>query len=257
LSLDIGAILAGWDFQPDDLQVRLITGDDGRDKIQMRVDLGVLQMECDGRPDGRRPHDRESLLEHHEARRDRALAAGEDFTIDAAGCAGLMREGVQYYHRYLAAFHLQLYDLVARDTERNLRLFAFVSRHATRDRDKIEFDQYRPYVAMMNARALALKELGRDDRRAALTRIDEGIARIRDFLREYRQGDREGDCSELSFLLRWRADVQSGDLPDPIGRLEDDLQRAVEGEDYEEAARLRDAIRRLQAEVGARQEAPG
>ena len=41
-----------------------------------------------------------------------------------------MREGVQYYHRYLAAFHLQRYDLVVRDTERNLRLFAFVVRHA-------------------------------------------------------------------------------------------------------------------------------
>ena len=41
-----------------------------------------------------------------------------------------MREGVQYYHRYLAAFHLQRYDLVARDTARNLRLFAFVVKHA-------------------------------------------------------------------------------------------------------------------------------
>ena len=44
LSLDISGVLADWDFHPDDLQVRLITGDDGRDKIQMRVDLGVLQI---------------------------------------------------------------------------------------------------------------------------------------------------------------------------------------------------------------------
>ncbi|WP_337174411.1 UvrB/UvrC motif-containing protein [Paludisphaera sp.] len=256
MSLDIGAILAGWDFQPDDLQARLVAGDDGRDKIQMRVDLGVLQMECDGRPDGRRPHDRESLLEHHEARRDAALAVGEEFKLLADDCAGLMREGLQYYHRYLAAFHLQLYDLVARDTERNLRLFAFVSKHAARNRDRIEFDQYRPYVAMMNARALALKELGRDDPRAALARVDEGIARIRDFLREYRQDDREGDCSELTFLLRWRTDLQVQAPADPVARLEDQLRRAVDGEDYEEAARLRDRIRLLQEE-GPRQEARG
>jgi len=257
LSLDIGAILAGWDFQPDDLQVRLITGDDGRDKIQMRVDLGVLQMECEGRPDGRRPHDRESLLDHHEALRDEALAAGEDFVVDAADCAALMREGLQYYHRYLSAFHLQLYDLVARDTERNLRLFAFVSRHAARNRDKIEFDQYRPYVTMMNARALALKEMARDDRRAALARVDEGIRRIRDFLREYQQGDREGDCSELNFLLRWRGDLGREAPADPAARLEDELQLAVERESYEEAARLRDQIRLLRAEQGSQQEAPG
>jgi hypothetical protein len=257
VSLDIGAILAGWDFHPDDLQVRLVAGDDGRDKIQMRVDLGVLQMECDGRPDGRRPHGRESLLDHHEARRDEALAAGEEFTLLADDCAGLMREGLQYYHRYLAAFHLELYDLVARDTERNLRLFAFVSRHAARNRDRIEFDQYRPYVAMMNARALALKELGRDDSRAALAHIDEGLRRIRDFLREYKQDDREGDCSELNFLLRWRDDVQGAAPADPVARLVGELRRAVEGEDYEEAARIRDRIRLLQAEDDSRQEARG
>ncbi len=30
-------------------------GDDGRDVIQMRVDLGILQMETNGRPDGNQP----------------------------------------------------------------------------------------------------------------------------------------------------------------------------------------------------------
>lgn len=257
MSLDIGAILAGWDFQPDDLQVRLITGDDGRDKIQMRVDLGVLQMECEGRPDGRRPHDCESLLDHHEARRDAALAAGEDFVVDAPECAALMREGLQYYHRYLSAFHLQLYDLVARDTDRNLRLFAFVSRHAARNRDKIEFDQYRPYVTMMNTRALALKALGIDDRRAAVDRIDDGIRRIREFLREYRQDDRESDCSELNFLVRWRDDLGREVPEDPVATLEGELQVAVERESYEEAARLRDQIRRMRAGEAPGRQAPG
>ena len=257
MSLDISSVLAGWDFQPDDLQVRLIAGDDGRDKIQMRVDLGVLQMECEGRPDGRRPHGRESLLDHHEARRDEALASGEDFVVDAQDCAALMREGLQYYHRYLSAFHLQLYEVVARDTERNLRLFAFVSRYAARNRDKIEFDQYRPYVTMMNTRALALMELGRDDGSAALARIDDGVRKIREFLREYQQDDRAGDCSELNFLLRWRADLERDRADDPLLRLEVELQSAVESESYEEAARLRDQIRRLRADASSQQEAPG
>ena len=47
--------------------------------------------------------------------------------------------------RRRGAFHLQRHDLVIRDTERNLRLFAFVVRHATRQREKLQFDQYRPY----------------------------------------------------------------------------------------------------------------
>ena len=119
-----------------------------------------------------------------------------------------MREGLQYYHRYLAAFHLQRYDLVARDTERNLRLFAFVVRHATRQRDKVEFDQYRPYVTMMHTRALALQALTGNDHRAALAAIDDGIEAIRAFLRDYDQADREAECAELGFLLRWRREVE-------------------------------------------------
>ena len=51
MSKDITNILAGWDFNPDELQVRIIPGDDGRERIQMRLDLGVLQMELAGRPE--------------------------------------------------------------------------------------------------------------------------------------------------------------------------------------------------------------
>jgi len=247
LNLDISAVLNGWDFQPDDLQVRLIAGDDGRDKIQMRVDLGVLQMECDGRPDGRRPFGSESLLDFHEARRKESAKQDEEFSLDPAECSALMREGLQYYHRYLAAFHLQLYDMVAQDTERNLRLFAFVSRHASRNRDKIEFDQYRPYVVMMYSRALALKEIAAENFRAAVERIDDGIRRIREFLHEYQQDEREAECSELNFLIRWRADVHRQRPVDALSRLEDELELAVTLESYEEAARLRDQIQRLKA----------
>ena len=144
VSQDITPIIAGWEFNPDELQVRMITALDGSAKIQMRVDLGLLQMELAGRPDGERPHGHESLLEYHEAKARAAAEAGKEYSLDPAECGQLMREGLQYYHRYLSAFHLQKFDLVARDTDRNLRLFAFVVRHATRQRDKIEFDRTGP-----------------------------------------------------------------------------------------------------------------
>src|SRR6516164_11261453 len=132
LSKDITSILAGWEHDPDDLQVRIVAGDDGRDKIQMRIDLGLMQMELTGHPAGTRTEGRESLLDALEARAEAAAAADEEFALDSKACAGLLREGVQYYHRYLAAFHLQRYDLVARDTARNLELFAFVRENAVR-----------------------------------------------------------------------------------------------------------------------------
>ncbi len=49
---NIDDLLSNWEFHPDLLNVRLIKGSDGRDVIQMRVDLGVLQLETTGRPDG-------------------------------------------------------------------------------------------------------------------------------------------------------------------------------------------------------------
>jgi hypothetical protein len=245
MSKDITPILAGWDHDPDDLQVRIVAGVDGRDKLQMRIDLGLIQMELDGRPDGRRIGDHESLLDSLEAAFRTASAGGEPFQLDTDTCAALMREGLQYYHRYLAAFHLQRYDLVVRDTERNLRLFAFVVRHAARQRDKLQFDQYRPYVTMMYTRARAAQALARTDYTAALTEIDAGIARIRGFLREYDQSEQEAECFELGFLLRLRREVEGERPIGPRERLEQQLELAVAREKYEEAARIRDQLQRL------------
>ncbi len=45
-------LLAKWSFDPSTLNVRLVKGKDGRDVIQMRVDMGILQLETTGRPDG-------------------------------------------------------------------------------------------------------------------------------------------------------------------------------------------------------------
>ena len=246
MSQDIEGILDGWEYEPDGLQVRIITGDDGTKKIQMRIDLGLIQMELDGRPDGQRPDGFPSLLDSYEAKAKEALAAGTPFALSVEDCSSLMREGMQYYHRYLSAFHLERYDIVERDTDRNLRLFAFVNEHAARQRDKIEFDQYRPYVHMMRTRARASQSLQKSEHKAALKRIDEGIKAIRRFLADYQQEESEDECAELQSLIRWRREVEREQPIGPLEKLEQQLELSVELEDYEEAARIRDQIRRLQ-----------
>ena len=52
--------------EPGVINVRKIHGVDGLPKFQMRLDLGLLQMEMSGRPDGVRPHGYESLLDYFE-----------------------------------------------------------------------------------------------------------------------------------------------------------------------------------------------
>lgn len=255
MSGDISHILEDWEYRPDEISVRIVRGDDGRDKIQMRVDLGVLQMEMAGRPDGARPEDLESWLEYYEARaRQRELAEEEALVLDEDDCVRLWREAVQYYHRYLSFWHLERYDLCARDTARNLRCFAFVHKHAANDRFKLQFDQWRPYVTMMNARALATPLVREKKFVEALEIVGAGIGAIRDFLDEYGQTDRAHECVELVNLEQWHEEIRgqqratpSGVHDDLLSNLRRQLAEAVQSEQFEEAARLRDEIRRLGA----------
>ena len=170
MAKDIGKILEGWDYDPDRVSVRIVTGDDGREKIQLRLDLGLLQMEFDGRPDGKKIEGCASWLDYFQKRQrehDAEHPDGAPFLLESEDCAQLLREGVQYYHRYISFWHLERFELCARDTTRNLRLFAFVRDHARHTKDKLQFDQFRPYVTMMHARAVA----------TPLVELEEGLRR--------------------------------------------------------------------------------
>jgi DNA-binding transcriptional MerR regulator len=255
MSKDISKILEGWEFQPDEVLVRIVLGDDGRERLQLRVDLGVLQMETEGRPDGVRPEGYESWLEVYQEKQRIHEATHPDsvpFQLSDEDCLRLWREGVQYYHRYLGLWHLQRYEQCARDTERNLRLFAFVKAYAQGDRNKLQFDQWRPYVTMMHTRSLATPLAERKQFDRALRVVDAGIDAIRDFLDEYNQTDRAEQCAELANLEQWREEIvakaeeTAGTAPrGTLLALRRKLQEAVARERFEEAARLRDEIRRL------------
>lgn len=254
MSRDIAGILEGWDFDPEQLSVRIIRGEDGREKIQMRLELGLLQMEMDGRPDGQRPDGQESWLEVYRLRQKAHELAHPDaapFQLEPADCQWLLREGIQYYHRYISFWHLKRYELCARDTNRNLRLFKFVREHARREQDKRQFDQWRPYVTMMHTRAVATPLVEMRDYDAAVKAVSAGIDGIRDFLEEYNQSQHADQCAELTQLLRWRDELLAHvpaprpiEPPDLLTQLREQLAKAIDDERFEDAARLRDEIRR-------------
>jgi hypothetical protein len=255
MSQDISKILRAWEFEPDQVLVRIIPGEDGQSKMQIRVDLGVMQMEMHGRPDGLRPENCESWLDFYEQKQrehDEEHPDDSPFELTADDCGLLWREGVQYYHRYLGFWHLDLFDLCARDTQRNLRLFAFVRTFVNDDRLKMQFDQWRPYVLMMHARAVGMLLLLRKQFAEAMKAIEAGIEAIREFLDEYDQGHRAEECVELVGLERWREELLAREEiaavlrpTNKIQLLRQKLDVAVAAEEFEEAARLRDEIRRL------------
>jgi hypothetical protein len=67
MTSDIGTLLDDWPYEPGRINVRLVERADGGQRIQVRLDLGILQMHLDGRPDGQQPEGFESLLDLVEA----------------------------------------------------------------------------------------------------------------------------------------------------------------------------------------------
>ena len=243
MNKDISVLLDGWEYNSNEVTVRKIVGRDGLEKIQMRLDLGILQMETDGRPDGLRPHDFESLLEYHESRRERHDARKhtlEPYSLSSDQCSELKQEAMQYYYRYLSLFHLEDYVGVIRDTQRNLRAFDLIRECAEEENDRLSLEQFRPYVLMMNTRARGCMLLDNREFDRALEQIQKGIERIEDFFREIERDELMENCREITFLQDWSDRIRNNS---PLGKLRDKLRHAVEAEDYERAAQLRDEIK--------------
>jgi len=244
---DIGPILEGWPYEQGKISVRKIRGREGRPKIQLRLDLGVLQMECEGRPDGEKPYGCDSLLTHFEQlleQHRREHGTDRDFTIDEKHCGLLRSEAVQYYYRYLSEFVLEEYESVARDTARNLRVLDLCQEYAEEDSDRYLMEQHRPYIVMMNTRARAYLAL-RDNRpRLARRIVIEGLAKVREAFEGFGQDAQQKGSSEIAALEAMLKDIEEQIPVDPLRQLKRKLAKAVEEERYEDAARLRDAIRR-------------
>jgi hypothetical protein len=244
---DLRTILDGWEYEPGKISVRKIIGHDGREKIQTRIDLGLLQLECHGRPDGRRPHGHESLLEHHHQRlREHIEVCGDDeeFVLTPDECRDLRHEAYLYYQRYLSLFVLEEYDGVERDTARNLRVIDLCERYAGAEHDRAMLRPQRAYVVMMNTRARAY--LAQADGRTddALRAIDLAVAQ----LEELGHADSaDPNCAEIETLRALRRELLD-DLPaEAPARLRAELELALMLEDYERAAQLRDRLKQVDA----------
>lgn len=246
MNKDIQPIVAGWEFKPKKISARKIRGFDGSMKLQLRLDLGILQMELHGRPDGQKPFGYESLLEYYNAllcKHKRKFSSTQGFRLESDDCAELQRESIQYYHRYLSLFQLGDYKSVERDTARNLRVFDLVKEYAADENDVRMFEQYRPYVIMMNVRAKVHINLKANKYATALHQLSEAIEAIRLFFDEYGQSHLSETCREIIFLENWSKEIHANRPLSKVENLQRQMDRAVEKEEYERAADLRDKLK--------------
>ena len=248
MGLDLSKFLDQWPYEQGKINVRLVEGDDGEPRIQLRIDLGIMQLRTSGRPDGNRPNGFESLLEFHEQRLDEHTeqnGSASGFVLNEDECRELREEAVQYYHRYVCEMVLDEYDGVVRDTSRNLRVLDICNKHAETEQDRNVLEQFRAYIVMMRARALASQALKDEEPKAAIHAIDDGLETLRSYYSESGQLETFDDSSEVQILKGMR-DSLTPKLPvSQQSELRTRLAQALELENYELAAILRDELKHI------------
>ncbi|MCO6455769.1 MAG: UvrB/UvrC motif-containing protein [Pirellulaceae bacterium] len=238
---NIDKLLRDWPYDPRTVSVRLTEGDDGRDLIQMRIDMGVLQLEVSGRPDGTRPEGRDSYFDYLQGE---SLVQGAGFTLTEEQCAEVDREFIQFYHRRICWLKLQKYRRAVGDADHTLGLMDLCRECSPDERWTVSHEQYRPFVLFHRTQAAALAELEDVGPQAAVREIDGGLERLREVFSEHEAEDQFEDDELVLRLAELRSSLR--EQFDDRARLQQELDAAVAAEKYELAAELRDKLASLQ-----------
>jgi len=235
---DIDPILEDWPYQPGVISARLVRAADGREVLQMRIELGLLQLETTGRPDGDRPGGADTYLDYLLQQ----SAGDEQFTLDDDRCFEIDREFLQFYHRRIGCLALREFRRAIADADHTLALMDFAAEHSP-DRDwMLSHERYRPFVHFHRTQAAAMEALQQPDPEAAIEEITRGLDRMRevfvamDSAEQFDEHELVVQLVELKEALRKEYDTGV--------TLAEQLSSAVANEEYERAAMLRDEIDR-------------
>lgn len=237
---NIDFILNAWEYEPATVNARIVQGDDGRDVLQMRVDLGVLQMETNGRPDGATPAGFETVL--HQLR-SVIETRGENYELTDEDCFDIDREFVQFYHRRICWLQLRRFEQAIADADHTLALMDLCRDHSPDEQWTLAHEQYRPFVLFhrIQAEALIMLDDG-EGAEAAVEVISQGLERLKAIYDTYETTERFEDDDIVKRLTEIREDIRKRY---DIGQtLRERLEAAVAHEQYELAAKLRDELAR-------------
>lgn len=231
-------LLANWSFDPSNLNVRLVKGKDGRDVIQMRVDMGILQLETTGRPDGELYQGHESVLDYLQ----QLNLEQPELQLTEQQCMDADREFMQFYHRRICWLRLQFYHRAVMDADHTLRLMDVTEKMSPDEEWTGSHEQYRPFVLFHRTQAHALGQLEEDTAEEAVQAINSGLETMRAFFVKH-DAEEHFETDELVVrLVELRESLRSEYA---VGQtLKEQLAEAVEHEQYELAAQLRDELTR-------------
>jgi excinuclease UvrABC helicase subunit UvrB len=130
-----------------------------------------------------------------------------------------------------------------------LLLFDFVHRYAMRPEDRDYLEKWRPYLVRMNTIASAMHWLEQGDLSKALKIVQNGreqVAALEELDDDAFRFERDRSLSALRELEKELLQKQP---VSPVEFLERQLRRAVDRQEFERAAELRDRIRELRAQT--------
>ena len=232
----IDRILKDWPYDGEALSVRRIEGPDGRDLLQIRIELGLLQLETSDRPDGTTPGGHPSYLDFlkDESQHDDMYEFDENDFIEVD------REFLQYYHRRICWLRLHEYEKAMTDADHSLALMDFCREHSEDEDWILSHEQYRPFVLFHRTQAAALAALESDGPENAIGEVNLGLDRLKDFFREFSSDDLFEEDELVAQLVEVRESLR--ETFDVGLTLEEQLVQAVAQEQYERAALLRDKL---------------
>lgn len=250
VSDDISGILRNWEFDPEN-PIRIITGKDGREVLQVRQPLGIEQYEMDGRPDGKRPFGKESFLEMVQERLSQHIlnhANDSEFNISHEDFLIMQNEGILFYYRYLQLFQVGDFERTARDTNHNLQICELVEKYCEDQEDPKIILQYKPYILRMHAISDAMLSLHRNLKTIAKQTLESAITTINEMSDIDTPAFKFEKIRSLSYLksaLQQIGNNAGSSASGPLDKLRGELEVAVEEEDYERAAQLRDRLNEI------------
>ncbi len=252
---DVDDILLDWSFDPETVQTRLIRASNGRYVLQMRADLGILQMEVKNRPDGTTPYGFKTLLAYL---KHSICKQGNQFLFHRKNWGEAIRELRQFAQRRICWLALGRYSGVVRDADHSLELIRFLRDHALDQKflpethefnrgfrigDLDELDQ--SLILFQKIQAVVMMTLRDHGPVHAVEAVNTGIRQLRDESPDSRIASRTRRSPvEVKIELLWDLKTQIQNRYGLGPSLEERMQQAVAREDYELAAKLRDRIRR-------------
>jgi hypothetical protein len=244
---DLDDILQSWPFDPGSGEViaREVTSRNRRRVVQVRVELGVLQMEVEGRPDGQRPHGFPTYLDFLRSRvKSPGRKSNPGWKMDPEHCAEADREFIQYYHRRVAWLALQKFEKALIDADHTLAMMDFVARHGMNEEYIQTHERLRGLVLFHRTQAAAALALEGQKPDEAVDAIRDGIARLTRTDGRWAIENEEEGGPEIPLVEQLRhieREIRKHFLVPKT--LREQLDEAVQREDYERAARLRDEIK--------------